>query len=265
MNHSTARDVWSTGKAGEVIQQRLPKCPDKRSVLRTDSSTATWGAGRPLQRDSRGAGGGQTDTLDRSQDVMHEITRVLEAVDRGEPHAAEELLPLVYNELRKVAAQKLAHEKPGQTLDATALVHEAYLRLLGNGVNGAPRANEPGWANRRHFFAAAAEAMRRILVENARRKGREKHGGGRRRELAELDDLSASGTPEELLALHEALERFALHDPLKAKLVELRFFGGLTLEQAAACLDISPSSADRAWRYARAWLYAAMAGDDPEK
>jgi RNA polymerase sigma factor (TIGR02999 family) len=196
---------------------------------------------------------------------MHEITRVLDAIDRGEPLAASQLLPLVYDELRKVAAQKLAQEKPGQTLDPTALVHEAYLRLVETGDDGPPRASEKVWANRRHFFAAAAEAMRRILVENARRKGREKHGGGRRREHADLDALSAEGYPEDVLALHAALEQFALRDPQKAKLVELRYFGGLTLEQAANCLDISLSTADRAWRYARAWLYAAMADADSDE
>ena len=196
---------------------------------------------------------------------MHEITRVLDAIDRGEPLAASELLPLVYDELRKLAAQKLAQEKPGQTLDPTALVHEAYLRLVEGGEEGAPHAGDRVWANRRHFFAAAAEAMRRILVENARRKGREKHGGGRRREHPDLDALSASGIPQDILALHAALEQFALRDPVKAKLVELRYFGGLTLEQAAACLEISLSTADRAWRYARAWLYAAMADSDPEE
>jgi RNA polymerase sigma factor (TIGR02999 family) len=196
---------------------------------------------------------------------MSELTRVLDAIDRGEPLAASELLPLVYDELRKVAAQKLAQEKPGQTLDPTALVHEAYLRLVDGGEDGSPRASEQTWANRRHFFAAAAEAMRRILVENARRKGREKHGGGRRREHADLDALSASGYPQDILALHAALEQFALREPLKAKLVELRYFGGLTLEQAAACLEISLSTADRAWRYSRAWLYAAMADNDPEE
>jgi RNA polymerase sigma factor (TIGR02999 family) len=195
---------------------------------------------------------------------MNEITRALDAISRGEPHAADELLPLVYDELRRLAAQKLAQEKPGQTLDATELVHEAYLRLVEGGKDGASRASDPVWANRRHYFAAAAESMRRILVENARRKGREKHGGSRQREYADLDALSDSGSPEEILVLHGALEQFALHDPLKAKLVELRFFGGLTLEQAATCLDVSLSTADRAWRYARAWLYAAMAGADPE-
>jgi RNA polymerase sigma factor (TIGR02999 family) len=194
---------------------------------------------------------------------MQEISRVIDAIDRGEPHAAGELLPLVYDELRKLAAQKLAHEKPGQTLDPTALVHEAYMRLVETGEGEAARAHD--WANRRHFFAAAAEAMRRILVENARRKGRRKHGGGRRRELADPEALVAPGSDEGLLALHQALERFAGHDPIKAKLVELRFFGGLTLAQAAACLDISPSTAARAWRYARAWLYEAMVADDHEE
>src|SRR5437763_8329905 len=194
---------------------------------------------------------------------MNDVTRILSAIEQGDPKAADQLLPLVYDELRKLAAQKLAQEKPGQTLDATALVHEAYLRLVEGGKDGAPRAGDPIWANRRHFFAAAAEAMRRILVENARRKGREKHGGGRRREHADLDALSASGYPQDILALHGALEQFAIHDPLKAKLVELRFFGGLTLEQAASCLDISLSTADRAWRYARAWLYTSMAGENP--
>jgi RNA polymerase sigma factor (TIGR02999 family) len=196
---------------------------------------------------------------------MDEITRTFCAIDRGEPRAADDLLPLVYNDLRKLAAKKLAQEKPGQTLDATGLVHEAYLRLVARGEDGAPRASDPVWANRRHFFAAAAEAMRRILVENARRKGRQKHGGGARREHVDLDALSACGHPEDILALHGALERFAVREPLKAKLVELRYFGGLTLEQAAACLEISLSTADRAWRYSRAWLYAAMAGADPEE
>jgi RNA polymerase sigma factor (TIGR02999 family) len=195
---------------------------------------------------------------------MHEITRVLDAIDRGEPLAASELLPLVYDELRKLAAHKLANERPGQTLDPTALVHEAYLRLVSSDDDATAPGSERRWANRRHFFGAAAESMRRILVENARRKGREKHGGGRRREHADLDAMSALGDPEDILALHAALEQFAQRDAQKAKLVELRYFGGLTLEQAAACLDISLSTADRAWRYARAWLYAAMADTEAE-
>jgi RNA polymerase sigma factor (TIGR02999 family) len=185
---------------------------------------------------------------------MNEVTGILSAIEQGDAHAAEQLLPLVYDELRRLAARNLAQETPGQTLDATALVHEAYLRLVGGSA-------DQRWDSRGHFFAAAAEAMRRILVENVRRKGRIKHGGGRRREHADLDAIHASGTAQELLALHEALEQFAKHDPLKARLVELRFFAGLTLEQAAECLNISLSTADRGWRYARAWLYAAMAGD----
>jgi RNA polymerase sigma factor (TIGR02999 family) len=190
--------------------------------------------------------------------MNNDVTRVLMAIQQGDSLAADQLLPLIYDELRRLAAHRLAQERPGQTLQATALVNEAYLRLVG------PEEGQR-WDSRGHFFAAAAEAMRRILVENARRKGREKHGGGRRREHVELDTLRASDFPHDVLALHEALEKFALHDSLKAKLVELRFFGGLTLAEAAACLDISLSTADRAWRYARAWLYAAMADDDPEK
>jgi RNA polymerase sigma factor (TIGR02999 family) len=186
---------------------------------------------------------------------MNEVTRILSKMQRGETQTSEQLLPLVYHELRRLAAHWLAREKPGQTLQATALVHEAYLRLVDTEMSRR-------WDSRGHFFAAAAVAMRRILVENARRKGREKHGGGLRREHSELDHLDVGGSPQELLALHEALEQFALHDPLKAKLVELRYFGGLTLGQAAECLEISLSTADRAWRYARAWLYAAMAGAD---
>jgi RNA polymerase sigma factor (TIGR02999 family) len=197
---------------------------------------------------------------------MSDVTHILAGIEQGDPHAAEQLLPLVYDQLRKLAAQKLAQEKPGQTLNATALVHEAYLRLVENAQDESAQASEPVWSNRRHFFAAAAEAMRRILVENARRKGRAKHGGGRRREHPDLDALSAGNPDHDLLALHDALEQLAAHDPVKAKLVELRFFAGLTLQQAAECLNISPSTADRAWRYARAWLYAAMAGAaDPEK
>src|SRR5262249_25368236 len=145
------------------------------------------------------------------------------------------------------------------------LVHEAYVRLVGDGEAKAQATGDPTWANRRHFFAAAAEAMRRILVESARRKGRMKHGGGQRRVHLDLNALSASGPPEELLDLHDALGRFATHDPLKAKLVELRCFAGLTLDEAAACLGISPSTADRAWRYARAWLYAELADDHFEE
>ena len=203
--------------------------------------------------------------LNRNRVVKHEITETLDAIDRGDTLAASALLPLVYDELRRLAARKLAQEKPGQTLDPTALVHEAYLRLAGSDNDSSAGGGDRGWANRRHFFGAAAEAMRRILVESARRKGREKHGGGRMREHADLDALSAEGHSQDILALHEALGKFALLEPQKAKLVELRYFGGLTLEQAAECLEISLSTADRAWKYSRAWLYAAMADGDPDE
>jgi RNA polymerase sigma factor (TIGR02999 family) len=183
---------------------------------------------------------------------VNEITQILVAIEQGDPHAAGRLLPLVYDELRRLAAAHLAHEKPGQTLDATALVHEAYLRLAGG----------QKFDNRTHFFGAAAQAMRRILVENARRKARLKRGGGRQREAVELDALATRMPDDELLALHDALERFAVHDPVKAKLVELRFFGGMALPEIAEHLGMSLSSVERGWRYARAWLYTAMAGDE---
>ena len=187
---------------------------------------------------------------------MADVTHLLSAIERGDPDASGQLWPLVYDELRRLAEAQMAREKAGHTLDATALVHEAYLRLAGDAA--------AGFANRRHFFAAAARAMRRILVEHARGKRRRKRDGGRR-EHPDLDALVGGGPADDLLALHDALNQFAAHDPIKAQLVELRFFAGLTLEQAAESLGISPSTADRAWRYARAWLYAAMAGDESEK
>jgi RNA polymerase sigma factor (TIGR02999 family) len=180
---------------------------------------------------------------------MSEVTRILSAIDQGDPQAAEQLLPLVYDELRRLAARKLAREHPGQTLQPTALVHEAFLRLVGDGSH---------WDNDRHFFAAAAEAMRRILVENARRKRSRKHGGGWQRRDVNAGSLAApapgADAEAQLLALDAALHRLAEHDPLKARLVELRYFTGLTGDQAAAVLSISPSNADRHWVYARAWL-----------
>jgi RNA polymerase sigma factor (TIGR02999 family) len=178
---------------------------------------------------------------------MSDVTRILSAIEQGDPHAAAQLLPLIYEELRQLAARKLAQEKPGQTLDATALVHEAYLRLVGPG-------EESHWDNRRHFFAAAAESMRRILVENARRKQTDKRGGGWQRRDLDADALVAPEPNVDLLALDAALHRLAEHDPLKARLVELRYFAGLTGEQAAAVLGISASSVDRQWVYTRAWL-----------
>jgi RNA polymerase sigma factor (TIGR02999 family) len=183
---------------------------------------------------------------------MTEVTRILSAIEQGDPHAAEQLLPLVYDELRKVAAQRLVQEKPGQTLQATALVHEAYLRLTGT-------AQARQWNSRGHFFAAAAEAMRRILVETARYKGRIRHGGGRRR-IALDDACLVSATPnDQVLALDEALTRLAALDPVRAELVKLRFFAGLTMPEAAAILGIALTTAERYWTFARTWLYAELA------
>jgi len=175
---------------------------------------------------------------------MNDVTRILAAVEQGDTERAAQLLPLVYDELRQLAARQLAQEKPGQTLQATALVHEAYLRLVG----------DQHFANRRHFFAAAAEAMRRILVENARRKKRQKRGGDVQR--VELDEfaLTEPASDARLIALDEALERFAAIEPAKAELVKLRWFVGMSLDDAAKLLDISGSTADRWWAYARAWL-----------
>ncbi len=186
---------------------------------------------------------------------MSEVTRILSAMKQGDPHAAKELLPLVYDELRRLAAQKMAQEAPGHTFQATALVHEAYLRLVGTG-------DAPSWHGRGHFFAAAAEAMRRILVDNARRKRRLRHGGNlKRAELAE--DVLPVETPDaDILAVHEALEQFTEKDPQTAELVKLHFFAGLPLEQAAEFLGISPRTAYRNWSYARAWLFRRLGGDE---
>lgn len=180
---------------------------------------------------------------------MSDVTRILNAITTGEPQAAEELLPLVYQELRRLAARNLAHEKPGQTLDATALVHEAYLRLVGD-------ADEPKWESRGHFFAAAAQAMRRILVDNARRKRRIKRGG--ELERVELDDPAQRTDDDRLLELDEALGRLAAEDPLAARIVDLRRFAGLGHEEIAAALGITVYEARRKWTYARAWLRDAV-------
>ena len=187
---------------------------------------------------------------------MSEVTRILSAIEQGDPRAAGKLLPLVYHELRRLAAQRLAQEKPGQTLQATALVHEAYMRLVGT--------EDPGWNSRGHFFAAAAEAMRRILVENARRKDRLKRGGGRARIDVENLDVAAPEEPEELLALDEALNRLALADPQAAELVKLRYFAALSLKQAAEALGVAPRTADFLWAYAKAFLLKEMRGDGPQ-
>ena len=185
---------------------------------------------------------------------MNDVTQILSAIEQGDPHAAEHLLPLIYDELRKLAAQKLACEKPGQTLQATALVHEAYVRLVAG-------EKAQHWDGRGHFFAAAAEAMRRILVENARHKGRIKHGGQLERMEIEIANLPTRMPPEELIALDEALDKLQQEDPIKSKLVTLRFFGGMTIEQAAEVLGISRVTAHRYWTYARAWLHQQISGD----
>jgi RNA polymerase sigma factor (TIGR02999 family) len=185
--------------------------------------------------------------------AVNEVTRILSAIARGDPSAASQLLPLVYDELRKLAAQKLGLETPGQTLQPTALVHEAYLRLVGE-------TEALHWENRGHFFAAAAEAMRRILVENARRKHSQKRGGGRQRiPLEEFHRVTES--PEDLLDLDDALTRFAAEEPDKARLVHLRFFAGLSTPEAAAALGISVATAERWWTFARTWLYSALQGE----
>ena len=192
---------------------------------------------------------------------MHEVTRILSDLQHGEPRAAAELLPLVYDELRKLAAQRMAAERPDHTLEATALVHEAYLRLV-------DAEKVPHWNTRGHFFGAAAEAMRRILVENARAKGRLKRGGGgagaNSWQRVELGALQAAGLGDDVLALHEALEKLELLDPRKAQLVKLRFFTGLTNEQSAQVLEISASTADNDWAYARCWLRLEISGESHE-
>ena len=178
---------------------------------------------------------------------MNEVTRIINAIEQGDPQATEKLLPLVYEELRVLAAQKMAQEKPGQTLQATALVHEAYIRLIG--------VEAGNWKGRTHFFAAAAEAMRRILIENARRKKRLRHGGDKQKVEMQDADLMIGAPCDELIALDEALTKLGEEDPAKADLVKLRYFAGLTLEQAAEMLGISRATADRYWSYARAWLF----------
>ncbi len=183
---------------------------------------------------------------------MTDVTQILNAIEQGNPTATEKLLPLVYNELRRLAAARLAHEKPGQTLQATALVHEAYLRLV-----DAEKAQH--WNGRGHFFGAAAEAMRRILVDSARRKAGEKRGGNLERVELNEGQLAAAGRSIDLIALDEALERLAERDPRKAELVKLRFFAGLSIRQAADALGISESTADADWAYAKSWLRLQVA------
>lgn len=188
---------------------------------------------------------------------MKEVTRILSAIERGDPRAAEQLLPLVYDELRKLAAQRLAQEKPGQTLQATALVHEAYLRLVGSD-------RDQHWDSRGHFFAAAAEAMRRILLNRARDKKRLKRGGDRRRVNLDQVEIALDTDDEQLLAIDEALSQLAVEDPGAAQLVSLRFFAGLTMQEAADSLDLPLRTAERQWAYARAWLYARLRHEDDQ-
>jgi RNA polymerase sigma factor (TIGR02999 family) len=190
-----------------------------------------------------------------------EISHILSAIEQGDPHAVDQLLPLVYEELRQLAAQKLAQEAPGQTLQPTALVHEAYLRLVGSGAASAPR--EQQWNSRGHFFAAAAEAMRRILIDQARQKQSQRRGGGRQRRSLDQVPIAAPEPSLDVLAVHEALDRFEQVDPVKAELVKLRYFAGLSLPQVAEVLGISRTTADRYWAYARAWLHAELKKGDP--
>lgn len=189
---------------------------------------------------------------------MNEVTRILLNKSADDPQAAVELLPLVYDELRRLASLWLAQENKGQTLQPTALVHEAYLRLTGKDGKG------PAWDNRGHFFAAAAEAMRRILVENARRKRRLKHGGGRQRIALEAVDGLVDTVNEDLIALDESLDRLAKLYPVKAEVVKLRYFGGLTMPEVAHTLNISLATAERYWAFARVWLYADLGGSAQE-
>jgi RNA polymerase sigma factor (TIGR02999 family) len=189
---------------------------------------------------------------------MNEVARILSAIEHADPAAAERLLPLVYDELRMLAAQMLAHEQPGQTLQPTALVHEAYLRLVGDQP-------EKPWDGRRHFFAAAAQAMRRILIDRARNRRRQRRGGERRRIAIDLHSLLVNPPDENLLALDEALEALAREDPAGAELVRLRAFGGLSLGEAAEVMGIGRRTADRYWAYARAWLCDALRDDDSRK
>jgi RNA polymerase sigma factor (TIGR02999 family) len=186
----------------------------------------------------------------KPDEPTHEVTRILGAIQAGDLKATDELLPIVYNELRRLAAQKLSHEKPGQTLQATALVHEAYIRLVGSG--------DPGWENRGHFFVAAAEAMRRILVERARHKKRLRRSGAWQRVEMKEVDLTIEAPSEDLVALDEALEGLAADDQLAADVAKLRYFAGLTNEEAGRALRVSAATAKRHWRYARVWLLRAM-------
>jgi RNA polymerase sigma factor (TIGR02999 family) len=203
-------------------------------------------------------------TVFQALSFVSEVTRLLSAIEGGDPHAASQLLPLVYDELRRLAAQKMAQERPEHTLQATALVHEAYLRLVASARGVASVRRDQHFDNRRHFFAAAAEAMRRILVESARRKHGPRQGGSRQRVDAALDAFVADGPSVDVLALDEALSRLAQEAPARAELVKLRYFAGLTMPEAADALGISLATAERYWTYARTWLYAELRDDEIE-
>ena len=205
---------------------------------------------------------------------MSDVTSILSAIEQGDPNAAEQLLPLVYDELRKLAAAMLAQENEGQTLQATALVHEAYLRLVASPAGevaseeaSAPREQrrDPHWNSRGHFFAAVAEAMRRILIDQARQKHSQRRGGGQKRQPLDQVEIAAPEPSLDVLALNEALERFEKIDRIKSELVKLRYFAGLTLPQAAAVLGISGTTADRYWSYARAWLHTELKKGEPDQ
>ena len=198
----------------------------------------------------------QAAAKDLSLCCMSDVTRVIEAAQRGDPKAAAELLPLVYDELRKLAACRMANEAAGNTLQPTALVHEAWLKLVGN--------DNPKFAGRAHFFAAAAEAMRRILIDRARSKRAQRHGGGQARVNIQQLDLASPGADDQLLAVNDALEKLAAQDPLEAELVKLRYFAGLTVEEAARMLEISPRTARNYWAHARTWLYHEIIVRDRE-
>jgi RNA polymerase sigma factor (TIGR02999 family) len=186
---------------------------------------------------------------------VSDVTRILQAAQNGDPAAADQLLPLVYDEVRRLAAHKMAHEAGSQTLQATALVHEAWLRLVGN--------DDQKWDGRGHFFAAAAEAMRRILIDRARKRNARRHGGGQERVNADELEIAVPADDEELLAVNEALDRFAVTEGSKAELVKLRYFMGMTIEEAAAVLDISPRTAKHWWTYSRAWLFTEIRKQRP--
>jgi RNA polymerase sigma factor (TIGR02999 family) len=218
----------------------------------------TYAATLKLIERARASGCGRFATVYPS--IMSDVTQILQSIEQGDPQAADRLLPLVYDELRRLAAQKLANEKPGQTLQPTALVHEAYLRLVASGDDESQQ--EPSWKCRGHFFAAAAEAMRRILVDSARRKKRVKHGGERHRMELNEPSIPVDSSADDILALDEALNRLTLEDPAAAHVVHLHFFAGLPIEQVAETLGVARATAYRQWAYARVWLRSAMDADE---